>query len=152
MTTICVSLPQMPIIARRIANVLQVGDVVCLHGELGAGKSTLARQILYVLCGDNTISVPSPTFTLVQTYDTPIAPVWHMDWYRLTHPDEVYELGVEEAFYSAISLIEWANNAPNHIPKTALHIDITGGDNTRNITIQHTQPHHAPLVYKYHGL
>ena len=145
MIPITASLQQMPVLAQCIADVLQAGDVVCLNGDLGAGKSTLAREIIYVLQGDRTISVPSPTFTLVQTYDTPIAPVWHMDWYRLNTPDEVYELGIEEAFHMAISLIEWAEKALCCIPETALHIDIKGCTNTRTITLHPTQPHHMPL-------
>ncbi len=137
------TLLQMDILARAIAVCLQAGDVVCLHGDLGAGKSTLARAIIRYLVGD--VSVPSPTFTLVQVYEAAIAPIWHMDWYRLNHPDEVFELGVEQAFCTAISLIEWAEKAAAHVPCDSLHITITGTGNTRTIDIRPQKSHHIGI-------
>lgn len=81
-------------------------DVVLLKGTLGVGKSAFARCFLTHL--DDTITeIPSPTFTLVQTYNTPTREVWHFDLYRLEDPEEVYEIGIEEAFVSGVSLIEW---------------------------------------------
>ncbi len=97
--------------ARRLAGVVRIGDVLALSGELGVGKTTFARSFINALprpTGDYLEEeVPSPTFTLVQIYDRRPAAVWHVDLYRLTTPEEAVELGLEEAFASAITLIEW---------------------------------------------
>jgi tRNA threonylcarbamoyladenosine biosynthesis protein TsaE len=82
------------------------GDIIALTGPLGAGKTTLARGFIQRLAGREE-EVVSPTFTLVQVYETATAPVWHFDLYRLDKPEEVIELGFEEALVSGISLIEW---------------------------------------------
>ncbi|MFW5680069.1 MAG: tRNA (adenosine(37)-N6)-threonylcarbamoyltransferase complex ATPase subunit type 1 TsaE [Pseudomonadota bacterium] len=95
----------------RLASVLRPGDVVGLRGDLGAGKSTLARACLRSLAGA-AIEVPSPTFTLVQIYDLPACSVWHVDLYRLADPAEVDELGLEEALDRAALLIEWPERLP----------------------------------------
>lgn len=83
------------------------GQVVFLEGGLGAGKTTLARGFIRAWTGDPLVEAPSPTFTLVQVYDSPHGPLWHMDLYRLKDPEEALELGVEEAFAEAVCLIEW---------------------------------------------
>lgn len=93
-------------IALRVAFLLHLGDIILLKGELGAGKSTFARALIKALCGEMT-DVPSPTFTLVQTYEAPSFTLWHFDLYRLKDPQEIYELGIEEAFRCGVSLIEW---------------------------------------------
>ncbi len=95
----------------RLAGVLRTGDVVGLEGDLGAGKSTLARACLRALA-DAPIEVPSPTFTLVQAYRFAHLDVWHADLYRLTAPTEVDELGLEEAREQAALLIEWPDRLP----------------------------------------
>ena len=82
-------------------------DIFLLNGDLGAGKSVFARAFIQHLAGEK-IDVPSPTFTLVQTYSTPKASIWHFDLYRLESPDEIYELGWEEALINNILLIEWS--------------------------------------------
>ncbi|MCA0371009.1 MAG: tRNA (adenosine(37)-N6)-threonylcarbamoyltransferase complex ATPase subunit type 1 TsaE [Proteobacteria bacterium] len=87
---------------------LQPGDQVALEGSLGAGKTTFSRHLICALSGEE-VDVPSPTFTLVQTYETPKGDVWHFDLYRLEEPTEIWELGFEEAL-SHISLIEWSSN------------------------------------------
>ena len=76
---------------------LRIGDVVALHGDLGAGKTCLARAVIQAL-GDPEEHVPSPTFTLVQTYDLPDFTLWHFDLYRLESADDAFELDIEEAF------------------------------------------------------
>lgn len=95
----------------RIAAKLQVGDVVELRGTLGAGKSTLAREVLAALGHEG--DVPSPTFTLIEVYDGPQmrVPVAHADFYRLDDPDEVQELGLDDYREGAALLAEWPERA-----------------------------------------
>ena len=104
---------------------LQPGRHLLLEGDLGAGKSTLARAVLQALGVRE--DMPSPTFTLVQTYETRIGPVWHVDLYRLSDPDEVLELGLEEAFEDAVCLIEWpdrlGDNLPDSYSRLTLSVD-----------------------------
>ena len=118
-----------------IAPLLRAGDVVALYGELGAGKTTLARSLITQrgYKGD----VPSPTFTLVQIYDlTPVA-VWHFDLYRIDDSAEVIELGVEEAFADAISLIEWPERMEALLPPDRLDVVLTylGEDEGRRVVL-----------------
>jgi tRNA threonylcarbamoyladenosine biosynthesis protein TsaE len=109
----------------RIAAVLRIGDLVALAGDLGAGKTTLARAILAALGMDET--VPSPTFTLVQTYPTARLPVSHYDLYRLRHEREMRELGLDEALEDGAALVEWPERAtlPDGLTVT-LSADETG--------------------------
>ena len=98
-------------LARVMAAVLKPGDVIALQGAVGAGKTHFARAFIRARQGAAAEDVPSPTFTLVQTYDDPMGTeIWHADLYRLTHPDELIELGLDEAMRDAIVLIEW----PDH--------------------------------------
>jgi tRNA threonylcarbamoyladenosine biosynthesis protein TsaE len=104
---------------------------VCLTGPLGAGKSTLARALVRALTSPDE-EVPSPTFTLVQFYDGPAFPVAHFDLYRLTDPDEAYEIGLEEALEDGAALIEWPQRLQGRLPADRLAIDITPtGDDGR---------------------
>ncbi len=100
-----------------LAERLKPGDVVGLRGELGAGKTTLARAILRTAAGDPDLIVPSPTFTLVEVYDTPRGSYWHFDLYRLEAPEQIYELGWEEALAGGIVLIEWPERLGNLLPR-----------------------------------
>ena len=93
-------------LASKIAKLAKVGDVITLRGELGAGKTAFARAFIQSLKGSNQ-EVPSPTFTLLQVYELPKFTVYHFDLYRLTSADEVFELGIEEAFAEGVSIIEW---------------------------------------------
>jgi tRNA threonylcarbamoyladenosine biosynthesis protein TsaE len=108
-------------LARALAPLLVRGDVIALSGELGAGKTTLARGLIGALAGAGE-EVPSPTFTLVQSYDTPKGTLWHFDLYRLTRPEEAYELGIEEAFADGIAVIEWPERLGALMPADRLEI------------------------------
>jgi tRNA threonylcarbamoyladenosine biosynthesis protein TsaE len=118
-------LPDLDATARlgsRIASHLGQGDTVALTGDLGAGKTTLARAILTGL--GVTENVPSPTFTLVQTYETPKLSVSHYDLYRLKNAREMEELGLEEALQFGAALIEWPDRAGPHLPHDRLTVEI----------------------------
>jgi len=105
-----------------LAERLKPGDVVGLKGELGSGKTTLARAILRAATGDPDLIVPSPTFTLVEVYDTPRGTYWHFDLYRLEAPQQAYELGWEEALAGGIALIEWPERLGSLLPR---HLSVT---------------------------
>src|SRR3990167_7257378 len=113
-------------IAGKVASRLLPGDIILLKGELGAGKTTFVRALIQALCGLET-EVPSPTFTLVQTYETPRFLLWHFDLYRLKHPEEIFELGIEEAYGSGVSLIEWPERLGANLPKDYLGIELSYG-------------------------
>ncbi len=110
----------------RIAAGLDVGDAVALEGDLGAGKTTLARAILRAL--GVTEEVPSPTFTLVQEYETPRLTVRHYDLYRIANAREMGELGLDDALDEGAALIEWPERAAGRLPAQTLHValSITG--------------------------
>lgn len=103
---------------------LTAGDVVLLTGQIGAGKTHFARALIRARL-QHMEDIPSPTFTLVQTYGCGDVDIWHADLYRLSHPDEVTELGLEAAFETAICLIEWPEKLGDLAPKTALTIGFT---------------------------
>ncbi len=110
--------------AARLARRLEPGDTVLLEGEVGAGKTHLARSLIKsVLPVDE--DVPSPTFTLVQVYDTSIGPIWHCDLYRLSSEFEIEELGLTEAFDDAICLVEWPDRLGQTAPINALSLALT---------------------------
>jgi tRNA threonylcarbamoyladenosine biosynthesis protein TsaE len=117
----------------QIAAVLRPGDVIALSGDLGAGKTSLARAIIAALgwAGD----VPSPTYTLVQSYDPPDVrvPVWHIDLYRIEQPDDADALGLFET--DAALLIEWPERLGARLPPEALKLHLSGsGDAPRRLT------------------
>jgi tRNA threonylcarbamoyl adenosine modification protein YjeE len=108
-----------------IANSLQPGDLVTLSGDLGAGKTTFARALIRYLAGDPTIEVPSPTFTLMQTYDLPQFPLVHADFYRLSGSAELAELGFDDLPEDAVVLLEWPDRAAGFLPIDRLDIALT---------------------------
>lgn len=113
-------------LARTLATIAKPRDVILLYGDLGMGKTVFSRAFVQSLTSPDE-DVPSPTFTLVQLYDTDKGTVWHFDLYRLKQPDEVYELGFEEALSDGISLIEWPERAERLYPRNRLEIRITAG-------------------------
>jgi tRNA threonylcarbamoyl adenosine modification protein YjeE len=112
------------LLGARIAAALRPGDTVALAGDLGAGKTTLARAILAGLGVAETI--PSPTFTLVQSYDTARLPVSHFDLYRLKNARELDELGLDEALERGAALIEWPERAEDRLPEDRLTVALRG--------------------------
>src|SRR5579864_4607806 len=125
MPTFSMSLPDEAATERlgaTLAQRLKPGDVVGLKGELGSGKTTLARAILRAAAGDPDLVVPSPTFTLVEVYETRHGPYWHFDLYRLEEPRQVFELGWEEALAEGITLVEWPERLGTLLPR---HLSVT---------------------------
>lgn len=110
----------------RLAAVLRPGDVVLLTGDLGAGKTTLARAMIAKMCGVE--DAPSPTYTLVQVYDIAEGgELWHADLYRIEDPSELDELGLDDAFDFAVCLVEWPDRLGKALPPDRLEILLTGG-------------------------
>lgn len=116
-------------LARRLAALARDGDVIGLRGDLGVGKTSFARAFINALPGPDGApleeEVPSPTFTLVQIYRRSPADVWHFDLYRLERPEEVYELGIEEALAGAIVLIEWPERLSDLLPPQRLDLTLS---------------------------
>ncbi|MEP3244084.1 MAG: tRNA (adenosine(37)-N6)-threonylcarbamoyltransferase complex ATPase subunit type 1 TsaE [Sneathiella sp.] len=124
--------------AVKIAGILKPQDVLVLKGTLGAGKTAFARALIRALVSAN-IDVPSPTFNLLLTYDSPSGPVFHYDFYRLEDPEEVWELDIEDAYDEGITLMEWAEKLEDLGPQNALTVDIAipagGEEGRREITL-----------------
>lgn len=123
-------------LGRRLAPRLRAGDLLALHGDLGAGKTTLARALIHALPGppgSAEEAVPSPTFTLLQLYEREVATVWHFDLYRLRAAGEVWELGWEEALAGGLVLVEWPERLGDLLPAGALSITLSAasGENRR---------------------
>jgi len=112
--------------AKDFAKDLSAGDIVLLQGDLGMGKSVFSRAVIKYLCDDDQMDVPSPTFTLVQTYDAAIGDIWHFDLYRLNDPSEVYETGWEEAISGGIVLVEWPERLGALKPAQAIDVIFSG--------------------------
>ena len=111
-----------------IAAHLRTGEAICLGGSLGAGKSTLARALVRALTTPDE-EVPSPTFTLVQFYEGPRLNVAHFDLYRLSHADEAYEIGLDEALDVGAAVVEWPERLDGQLPRDRLDVVITRGRN-----------------------
>ena len=113
--------------AQDVAFMLAPGDAITLAGDLGTGKTTFARALIRALTGDATLEVPSPTFTLMQTYTAPRFNVAHFDLYRLNSPDELDELGLDAALESGIAIIEWPDRAGDRLPQDRFSLTLAEG-------------------------
>ena len=129
----CVTEQETTILAEKFADIAKAGDVFALKGTLGVGKSVFARA--FIKKKTNEKEVPSPTFTLVQTYSTDFCDIYHFDLYRLKHSDEVFELGFEDAIYGNISLVEWPEKAGKWLPKDIFNITISSDESGRYFTV-----------------
>ncbi len=131
-----ISLADLERLAASISAILRPGDAILLEGDLGAGKSTFCRALIRAL--GVTEDIPSPSFTLVQTYETKIGPVWHCDLYRIKDAGEISELGLDEAFENSITLIEWPDRMGLDIPPSGLTLSLSFTDNaeTRNLSLK----------------
>ena len=117
----------------RLGRVLRAGDTVALTGGLGAGKTTLVRGLVQAVLPQEI--VPSPTYTLVQTYDFENFILWHCDLYRLEHHDEAYELGLMDAMGEDVCLIEWPDRLGPLLPVDILKVDISFEGDGRVVTL-----------------
>lgn len=120
-------------LAQKLSQMAKAGDTFALFGTLGMGKSVFARGFIQSLTAAE--EVPSPTFTLVQSYEAPNFEIYHFDLYRLKTPEEIYELGMEEALYEGVCLIEWPEKMAGFLPKNCFRLSITQIPEGRKITI-----------------
>lgn len=120
-------------IASALAEISKIGDIWALHGTLGMGKSVFARAFIKKLTAAE--EVPSPTFTLVQMYAAPHFEIYHYDLYRLEKPSDIFELGVEEAFYNGVCLVEWPEKMGVLAPRNMWNVEISADKKGRKITI-----------------
>lgn len=131
---ICKNEDETVICAKEIAKSINYPSVLCLHGNLGAGKTSFSRAFIRELINNPDEIIPSPTYNIVQTYDD--EQIWHFDLYRLNHPDELYDIGWEEAITSKLCLIEWPDRLGSLKPANAINITIDILENeTRKIIL-----------------
>lgn len=137
--------PNLTTLAKPLAATLKRGDVVALWGDLGVGKTTFARALIQAMTGE-TRDAPSPTFTLVQVYECPQGELWHCDLYRLKDPEEVFEIGLEDAFHQAICLIEWPERLGSLLPRRRIDMTFAIRDETtREISVALVGDSHESL-------
>lgn len=131
---ICPNIEDTEKLAQKFANQAKQGDVFALFGTLGMGKSVFARAFIKSLTA--TEEVPSPTFTLLQTYDAKDFEIYHYDLYRLKSAEEIFELNMEEAMACGVCLIEWPEKMGGYLPRKCIKINITPCGNGRKITVE----------------
>ena len=125
-------------LGRQLAAIARRGDCFVLNGTLGMGKSVLCRAFIQKLT--SAAEVPSPTFTLVQSYTADDFEIYHFDLYRLKSPEEIFELGMEEALYDGVCLIEWPEKMGPYLPRDAIVIDIVPENGGRRVTVTFPEP------------
>lgn len=130
--------------AEDLALAIKPGDCFALSGDLGAGKTTLTRAVIRAIADEPKLEVPSPTFTLLQQYDLRI-PIGHFDLYRISEPEELDELGLDDILSDGVAFIEWPENALSELPKNVIHLKISGTDERRLIDLQG----HDDFVQRY---
>ena len=135
MLTVTNSASETRALGERLASGLRPGDTVILEGELGAGKSELARGIARGLGVTETVT--SPSFTILNVYESGRCPLYHFDWYRLENEEELYELGMDEYLGGdGIAVVEWAERCPDAVPEDCIRIRLEAtGEETRRITV-----------------
>ena len=129
-------------LAAQLGETLQPGDTILLEGAIGSGKTHFARALVQSILAEPE-DIPSPTFTLVQIYNTRVGEVWHSDLYRLSSIDEFDELGLVEAFDTSICLIEWPEKMGALAPRRALLIKFTtdsDDQDTRHLVLSWSDP------------
>lgn len=130
-----VSLDALKAFTTNLSAYLKPGDLILLKGDLGAGKTELVRQLIQGLCPEIK-NVPSPTFTLVQEYETPQGTIYHYDLYRVQDPEEVFELGIEDHLIHGITFVEWPDRLPRIHCKNILTLQIDlQDDGTRSVQL-----------------
>ena len=122
--------------ATHLCQYLRQGDLITFEGELGVGKTTVARQIIRTLSERPTEEVPSPTFNLVLIYAFPRLTIWHFDLYRIEAPEETWEIGLEDALAEGIALVEWPDRLGSYLPEDRIDIGLTydGGGRAAEVT------------------
>lgn len=120
----CNNQSEVEALAGSLAPLAQAGDLIALTGDLGAGKTTFSRAFIRAILEDEYAEVPSPTFTLVQTYEAPEFDIYHTDLYRLQEPEEVYDLGLDDDRSSSVLLVEWPDRMPDDWRQGALEISL----------------------------
>ena len=121
-------------IAAEIAEHIDYPAILCLYGDLGAGKTAFSRSFIRHLCRDGTLNVPSPTYTFVQTYNND--QIWHFDLYRMDNTEQLYDIGWEEALTANLCLIEWSERLGGMKPENTVDIVIeTLPDGARQFTL-----------------
>ncbi|HEV2295859.1 MAG TPA: tRNA (adenosine(37)-N6)-threonylcarbamoyltransferase complex ATPase subunit type 1 TsaE [Tepidisphaeraceae bacterium] len=137
------SVEQTEAIAAELAASLRGGECVALHGELGAGKTQFVRGLVRALGGNPRI-VSSPTFVLLNIYDTPQLRVFHLDAYRVRGADDLESIGFSELLEQrGVVVVEWADRVTSLLPSDTIHVTITTLDESRR-AIETTRPHHSP--------
>jgi tRNA threonylcarbamoyladenosine biosynthesis protein TsaE len=132
-----VDLPGLKQLAINLGELVQIGEVITLSGELGVGKSSFARYFIKSLM-EKDVDIASPTFTLVQVYNTVNCNIWHFDLYRIKQKEEVFELGIEDAFNFGVALIEWPFIIESLLPADRIEIEfsfVNENDNKRIVTL-----------------
>ena len=124
-------------LARKLADIAKAKDVFALYGTLGTGKSVFARAFIQHLTGAK--EVPSPTFTLLQIYEAKNFDIYHYDMYRIKSQEEVFELGIEDAFYQGVTLIEWPEKMEKYLPANAIKITMQSLDENKRLILVNSE-------------
>jgi len=121
-------------IAEKLSEIVKISDFICLEGTLGMGKSVFARG--FIQHQTDAMEVPSPTFTLVQSYEGDNYDIFHYDLYRIKNAEEIFEIGMEDMIYEGVSLVEWPSKMEAYLPNNRIEVTIDGKDDTREITFE----------------